>query len=320
MDRLRALPGVQSVGLIENVPLDEGTAAARIRTESAGGEGTLLNVTFAGADYYKTMGIRVLKGRPFTREDAVSSLGNVVLSKSAAEILWPGADPIGRKLQRAGLDTWETVIGVVNDVMQDNFRTAPEAVVYFPMTPQQPTQWRLMSPGYAIKTTRAETIAADVRRIVREVAPEAPMYRAFTMANLAERTMSGLSFTMMTLGLVSAMALILGAVGLYGVLSYVVAERTREIGVRMALGAQPNGVRWMVVAQGAQVIAIGVVIGLAGAWAASKQLASLLFEVKPSDAATFAVMSLSMVLVGLLASYIPARRASNVDPIQSLRD
>jgi hypothetical protein len=292
----------------------------RIKTESTAGDGTLLHVTFAGADYYKTMGIKVLAGRPFTREDAVSSLGNVVISKSAADMLWPGADPIGRKLQRQGLATWETVVGVVNDVMQNDFREAPQAVVYFPMTGQLPTQWRLGSPGYAIKTTRAETIAADVRRIVHEIAPEAPMYRTFTMASLAERTMSGLSFTMLTLGLVSLMALILGAVGLYGVLSYVVAERTREIGVRMALGAQPSGVRRMVVAQGAQVVAIGIVIGLAGAWGASKQLASLLFEVEPSDAATFAVMSLSMVLVGLLASYIPARRASNVDPIQSLRD
>jgi len=320
MDRLRALPGVQSVGLIENVPLDEGTAWVRFKTESTAGDGPLIHVTFAGADYYKTMGIKVLAGRPFTREDAVSSLGNVVISKSAAAMLWPGQDPIGRKLQRQGLDTWETVVGVVNDVMQNDFREPPQAVVYFPLTGQKPNQWRLGSPGYAIKTTRAETIAADVRRIVHEIAPEAPMYRTFTMASLAQRTMSGLSFTMMTLGLVSVMALILGAVGLYGVLSYVVAERTREIGVRMALGAQPGGVRRMVVAQGARVIAIGVVIGLVGAWAASKQLGSMLFEVAPSDAATFAVMSLSMVLVGLAASYIPARRASNVDPIQSLRD
>jgi hypothetical protein len=321
MDRLRALPGVESVGLIENVPLDEGTATTRIRTESTvGDQGTLLHVTFAGADYYKTMGIKVLKGRPFTREDAVSSLGNVVISKSAADLLFPGADPIGRRLQRQGLETWETVVGVVNDVMQSDFRTPGEALVYFPMQGQLPTQWRLGSPGYAIKTSRAETISADVRAIVREIAPEAPMYRTYTMASLAQRTMSGLAFTMMSLALVSVMALILGAVGLYGVLSYVVAERTREIGVRMALGAQPSGVRRMVVAQGAQVIGIGIVIGLAGAWAASKQLGALLFEVQPSDAMTFATMSLSMVLVGLIASYIPARRASNVDPIQSLRD
>jgi putative ABC transport system permease protein len=319
MDRIRALPGVESVGLIENVPLDEGTGATRVRTQ-AGEQGTLLNVTFAGGDYYKTMGIKVLAGRPFTREDAVSSLGNVVISKSAADLLWPGQDPIGRKLQRNGLETWETVVGVVADVKQNNLRDRGQALVYFPMTGQLPTQWRLSSPGYAVKTTRAETIAADIRAIVKEIAPEAPMYRAFTMASLSERVMSGLSFTMLTLGLVSIMALILGAVGLYGVLSYVVAERTREIGVRMALGAQPSGVRRMVVAQGGQVVAIGIAIGLAGAWAASRQLGSLLFEVQPFDPVTFAGMSASMTVVGLIASYIPARRASNVDPIVSLRD
>jgi predicted permease len=320
MDRLRALPGVQSVGLIENVPLDEGTANARFLSDAAGGDGTLLNTTFAGADYYKTMSIPVLAGRPFTREDATTSLGNVVISKTAAERLWPGQDPIGRRLQRVGLTTWETVVGVVGDVIQRDYRDPAQALVYFPMTGQDPKQWALPSPAYVIKTSRADTIASDVRAIVREVAPEAPMYRTFTMAGLAERSMSALSFTMLTLALVSAMALILGAIGLYGVLSYVVAERTREIGVRMALGAQPGGVRRMVVAQGAQVVGIGIVIGLIGAWPTAKQLGALLYEVQPLDPVTFAAMSVSMALVGLLASYIPARRASNVNPIQSLRE
>lgn len=321
MDRLRALPGVQSVGLIENVPLDEGTAIARFRTEATAGQsGVPINVTFAGADYYRTMSIKVLAGRGFTREDAVSSLGNVVISKSAAALLWPGGDPIGRRLQREGLTTWETVVGVVDDVMQRDFREPAQALVYLPMTGQLPTQWRLRSPAYVVKTTRATTIGADIRTLAREIAPEAPMYRAFTMAGLAERSMVDLSFTMMTLGLVAAMAVILGAIGLYGVLSYVVAERTREIGVRLALGAQPGGVRLMVVLQGAQVVALGVLVGLVGAWAATQQLGSLLFGVQPLDALTFVGTSVAMLLVGMMASYLPARRASNVDPIQSLRD
>lgn len=320
MDRLRAVPGVQSVGLIENVPLDEGTALSRFKAQGAASSGVLLRYTFAGADYYKTMGIKVLAGRPFTREDAVSSLGNVVISKSAAAMLWPGADPVGRRLQREGLETWETVVGVVDDVMQSDFRQPAQALVYFPMTGQLPTQWRLSSPAYVVKTSRADTIAADIRAVVRDVAPEAPMYRTYTMAGLATRSMSDLSFTMLTLGLVSALALILGAVGLYGVLSYVVAERTREIGVRMALGAQPGGVRRMVVAQGARVVAVGIAIGLIGAWAAGRQLGSLLFGVEALDAVTFSATAASMILVGLLASYLPARRASNVDPLESMRD
>jgi predicted permease len=319
-DRLRALPGVQAVGVVENVPLDEGTATARFRTDAAPGEqGKLLNVTFAGSDYYDAMGIPVLSGRAFTREDAVSSLGNVVISRSAAHMLWPNQNAIGRKIQREGLTTWETVVGVVEDVMQDDFREPGTALVYHSLTGLLPTQWRLSSPAYVIKSARADSIAADVRAIVRDVAPEAPMYRAYTMEALAERSMLALSFTMLTLALVSSLAMILGAVGLYGVLSYVVAERTREIGVRLALGAQVGAVRRMVVAQGARVIAVGVVIGLAVAAIATRALGSLLYGVDPYDVVTFAGTVGVMVVIGLAATYLPARRASNVDPIESLR-
>jgi hypothetical protein len=261
----------------------------------------------------------VLAGRAFTREDATSSLGNVVISRTAARMLWPDGDPIGRRLQRQGLTTWETVVGVVEDVIQNDFRQEGAPLVYFPLTGQLPAQWRLSSPAYVIKTSRAETIAPDVRAIVREVAPEAPMYRVHTMAGLVERNLLALSFTMLTLGVVSALALILGVVGLYGVLSYVVTERTREIGVRMALGAQVGAVRRMVVAQGAKVIGAGILIGLGIAIMSTRALGALLFGVEALDVPTFAGTVVLMVLIGLAACYLPARRASNVDPIESLR-
>jgi putative ABC transport system permease protein len=320
MDRLRAMPGVQAVGIIENVPLDESLAPARFLTETGTPDTRpLINMTFAGGDYFAAMGISVLAGRPFTREDAVSSLGHVVVSRTAARMLWPGQDPIGRRLQRDGLTTWETVVGVVDDVMQSNFREPATPLVYFPLTGQLPTQWRLTSPGFVVKSTRADTIAPEIRHIVRDVAPEAPMYRTYTMATLAQRSMLALSFTMLTLGLVSALALILGAVGLYGVLSYVVTERTREIGVRMALGAQAGGVRRMVVAQGARVMAVGVGIGLAVAAASTQALGALLYGVNALDPVVFVGTAITMACIGLAASYVPARRASNVDPIESLR-
>jgi ABC-type antimicrobial peptide transport system permease subunit len=158
-----------------------------------------------------------------------------------------------------------------------------------------------------------------VRALVHQIAPEAPVYREYTMEFLARRSMVQLSFTMLTLGVVSALALILGAVGLYGVLSYVVAQRTREIGVRMALGAEAGRVRRMVVAQGARVVAAGVALGVAAALAGTRALGNLLFGVQAVDALTFVAMSASMIAIGLLASYVPARRASKVDPIESLR-
>jgi predicted permease len=320
MDRLRALPGVQSVGLVDNVPLDEGTQPSRFRSDGMGAEeGKPLNYTFAAGDYFSTMRIPVLQGRPFQNADQLSASGNVVISRSTAKLLWPGQDPIGRRLQRQGDETWQTVIGVVEDVMQYGFRDTPEAVVYFPLIGPKPTSWMISSPAYVLKTPRAEQIAPEVLALVRQVAPEAPMYRVYTMAELASRSMISLSFTMLTLGIASALALILGAVGLYGVLSYIVAERTREIGVRMALGAQAGQVRSMVVAEGARVVGTGVLIGVAVALATTRALASLLFGVPALDPTTFAGMSATMVLVGLLASYLPARRASNVDPMESLR-
>lgn len=320
MDRLQALPGVQSVGIIENVPLDEGLAQSRFKTDVAASDaGPLLNFTFAGGDYYKTMGIEVVEGRPFTREDAVSTLGHVIVSRSAARLLWPDGSPIGRRLQREGLTTWETVVGVVDDVIQDDFREAAAPLVYFPLTGQLPTQWRLSSPAFVVKTARADSIAADIRTVVRDIAPEAPMYRAYTMEGLADRSLLPLSFTMLTLATVSALALVLGAIGLYGVLSYVVSERTREIGVRMALGAQVGGVRRMVVAQGARVVGVGVVIGLAIAAFSTQALGALLFGVQARDLTVFAGTAVAIMVIGLAASYLPARRASNVDPLESLR-
>src|SRR5262249_44130272 len=263
--------------------------------------------------------IEVIAGRPLETNDHLSARPNVVVSRSAAALLWPGENAIGKRLQRQGLDRWETVVGVVEDVMQDNFRDKPAPLVYFPLVGPTPMSWAIFSPAYVVRTPRAEFIAPDVRRIVREIAPEAPMYRVYTMAGLANRSMVDVSFTMLTLGVASALALLLGAVGLYGVLSYIVAERTREIGVRMALGARAGQVRGMVVAQGTRVVAIGVVIGIGVALWVTRALGSLLFGVGAIDMPTFVAMSASMIAVGLLASYLPARRASRVDPIVSLR-
>ncbi|HEY4320383.1 MAG TPA: ABC transporter permease [Gemmatimonadales bacterium] len=320
MERLRALPGVRSVGLVDNIPLDEGTSLARFRTEGqpVTDPGTLVSYVLSAGDYFKAMAIPVLRGRPLTDAEASTS-GHVVVSQSAAKLLWPGQDPIGHRLQFSDDSSWNTVVGEVGDVLQDGFRSKPQAVIYTSMVGQTPKSWAASSPAYAIKTSRAETIAPEVRALVHELAPEAPMYRVYTMAELARRDVSSLSFMMLTLGIASVLALILGAVGLYGVLSYVVAQRTREIGVRMALGAEAGQVRRMVVGQGTSVVAIGVVIGLVTALIATRALGSMLYQTGAIDPVTFIVMSLALLGVGVLASYLPARRASSVSPLESLR-
>ncbi|MGH7584188.1 MAG: FtsX-like permease family protein [Gemmatimonadales bacterium] len=226
----------------------------------------------------------------------------------------------GRRAERARSPaTWFTVTGEVDDVMYDDFRTAPQPTFYLPLVGPTPGSWGVSSPAYVVKTAQAETIAPEVRRLVRDVAPEAPMYRVYTMAGLARRTMASLRFMMMTLGVASVLALVLSSIGLYGVLSYVVARRTREIGVRMALGAEAGPVRRMVVGEGMRVVVIGVIAGVVVAAAGTRALSALLFGVGAVDIATFAGMSAALLIIGVLASYLPARRASNVDPIESLR-
>jgi putative ABC transport system permease protein len=321
--RLAALPGVTSVGLVENVPLNEGTRSERFGSEDspAGAEqGPLLDYTWAAGDYFRTMGIELIEGRTFETVDHVSAPGSVLVSRSAARLLWPGRGAVGRRLQQHGSTAWHTVVGVVDDVMQNDFREKPLALVYFPLVGPTPTAWSISSPAYVVKTARAEVIAPEVRALVLEVAPEAPMYRVFTLAGLAADSMVDLSFTLLILGIVSALALVLGALGLYGVLACTVAERRREIGVRMALGASAAAVRRMVVAQGARVVVLGVAIGLWVALVATRALGGLLFGVAALDGPTFAAMSVLMLVTGGFATYLPARRASLVDPCESLRN
>jgi len=175
------------------------------------------------------------------------------------------------------------------------------------------------SPAYVVKSSRAASLGREVRELVRQIAPEAPVYREYTMEFLARRSLVQLSFTMLTLGVVSALALILGALGLYGVLSYVVAGRTREIGVRMALGATAGAVLREVVSDGAKVVLVGIVVGVGAALVSTRFLSTLLYGVKAVDPVVFVGMSLMMLCVGMVASYMPARRASNVNPVESMR-
>jgi putative ABC transport system permease protein len=312
---------VTAVGVVNNLPLDEGTGGGRFLTDAMtdDGGGVLVDQNFAGGDYFRAMGIELLTGRTFTENEAVIPNNSMIISRSASEKLWPKGNAIGQRVRRPRATQWFTVVGVVDDVKQDDWREAGEAVVYLPLTGPEPRSWAMGSPAYVVKSARAANLTREVRELVRQVAPEAPVYREFTMEFLAQRSMVQLSFTMLTLGVVSVLALILGAIGLYGVLSYVVAERTREIGVRMALGATSGAVRKQVVSQGTKVVLVGVGIGIAAAFAATRLLGALLFDVKPVDPFVFAAMSLMMVGVGMLASYMPARRASGVDPIEALR-
>jgi predicted permease len=324
MDRLRALPGVQTVGIVENFPLDEGFATIGFTPEPAAAGGTpaevQLNLTFTAGDYFEAMGIALLQGRIFTDDEQRVNPGYIVISKSTAERLWPGEDPLGKRLTLNQFDLRETVIGVVEDVRQGRFDVEGGPNVYFPLISQKPEIWTMSTPAYVLKTARADSIAPEVRALVREVAPEAPMYRVYTIEELVARSLAQLTFTMIALALAAGLALLLGMVGLYGILSSSVAERTRELGVRIALGAQPQRVRRMVVVQGMRVVAIGLIVGVVVVLFGSRALDSLLYGVRSLDAITLVATSSLMLLVGAAACWIPAHRASTVDPARTLAE
>lgn len=326
MDRMAALPGVQSVGLVNTLPLDEGAPSRRFVTERTGGAGAaehLVHATYADGNYFRTMGIGLLRGNTFARNSAVSGTVEVIVSRAAAQQLWPGEDALGKRLRPANAPAgsgWMTVTGVVEDVMLEDFRTPnPEPLVYLPMVGATATSWVVGTPAYVVKSARAEAIAPEIRELIREYSPGAPMYRVFTMSGLAARSMAQLSFTMLALGIAAGLALLLGSIGIYGTLSYMVSQRTREIGIRMALGAQSGEVRRMILTHGSRVALIGVAIGLVAAALLTRLLDTMLFRVTAHDGVTFLVMSAVMIAVALLASYIPAWRASSVDPMVSLR-
>jgi putative ABC transport system permease protein len=325
MERLRGLPGVESVGVVQELPLDEGSAMDRFLVERdapSGLDAPLMPYTHVGGDYFKAMGIPLVSGRLF-QGDPAAPTSDAIVSRAAAKAFWPNEDPLGKRFRFGNNpidDPLLTVVGVVDDIRLRGFRqTAVDQMIYLPLTGPAPRSWAVGSPAYVVKSNRAESIAADIRALLRSYAPEAPMYRVFTMDALAARSVAQLSFTMLMLGIASGFALILGAIGLYGVLSYVVAQRTREIAVRMALGAEASAVRRMVVMQGGRVALIGVGVGLLIAVAVAGVLESLLFGVAALNAPTFIAMSVVMLGVALLASYVPAYRASSVDPIHALR-
>jgi len=326
LERVAALPGVEAASFVATLPLDEGanTAPMLAGRDVAPDDAKLVRFTFADPAYFETMGIEFLTGRPFARSSEPADALEVVVSRSAAETLWPGENPLGRVVRPQMADTtvipWMTVAGVVEDVVLYSFRDRdPLPLVYVPVVGRTAGSYQVNTPAFVVRSARADDIGPEIRALVREVAPEAPMYRVFTMEGLVARSMAPLTFTTLTIVLAAGLALLLGAVGLYGTLSYVVSRRTREIGVRMAVGAEAGQVRRMIVLEGGRVALVGVIVGLLVAVLLAGLLESLLFEIEPVDPATLAATGVLMLTVALAASWLPARRASALDPIRCLQ-
>ena len=326
LEKWSGLPGVISAGAVNWLPLEGAFIRGDFYAEGKPRSATRFHVSKPGVspDYFRAMGIALLRGRVFDRRDTADAAGVAVIAQSAAKRVWGLEDPIGKRLtleDHPKPKDWLTVVGVVDDVKQENLgEKTPVPAVYQPMT-QVTRPFFLLHMAYVVRASGDPSMLAGLMRAgFRELDPNQPIQLLSSMDDLIDTTTAEPRFYSRMLGSFSAMALLLATLGIYSVMAYSVAQRTREIGIRVALGAEPADILRSVLKRSIMLALIGVALGLAGAVAATGVLRTLLFEVQPTDIATFTTVSLMLLLVAALASYLPARRATRVDPLVALRE
>ncbi len=285
-------------------------------------DGPIQNVDFYQAvskDYFQTMGIRLMDGRLFDDRDVQNAPPVVIINKAMAATFWPNQTPVGRRVRPGGAKDWCTVIGVVDDVKNAGLDRPAGTELYLPYRQPQGQGSTEMYVVIRAQSGDPRSLAGAVRERMNEIDPALPLADVRMMEDVLSRAQARPRFLTLLLSLFSAVALAIATVGIYGVVSYSVARRTKEFGLRMVLGAQSGDVLGLVMRQGAGMIAIGVGVGLILAFFFTRLMASLLFGVAPTDLATFASVTAVLFGVALTACYIPARRATRVDPIQTLR-
>ena len=332
--RLDEIPGVDSVGLALDVPMDRWRNVNPFFVDGVdhpgGGAAPTRRHNWIGADYFETLQIPLIAGRTFTWDDVHNRFRGAILSESLArEYFSSPQEAIGQRVAaRPDPPIWYEVVGVAADVRYDGMGQDAPRIVYWPqvttafwqgMDVDRTNSWNYM--GYAIRSERVGTpdFLDDVREAVWSVNPNLPLRDVFPLTELMSQSVAQTSFTMLLLATAAGVALILGLVGVYGVVSYSVSQRSREMGMRIALGAEARHVEGMVLRQGLLIFVLGAAIGLGLAYALTRLMGSLLFGVDPLDPVTYILVPVSLLAVALLASYIPARRASRVDVMEALR-
>lgn len=328
LDALEAIPGVDSVtaaatyfGLPIANPANPNPVWVEDQPTPEGSMPPFRPLRIVMPGYFKTLGIPLLAGRGIERRDIEEQTGAIVVSGSFARAYWGDEDPIGKRISPLPTATWLTVVGVAGEVRQSTLEEEPVPSVYFGALLPGGVSYTASDPmTYALRTSGSPTeVVAQVREAVRKIDPNLPVDNVRTMRQALARSMARTSFTVVLMSVGAGIALLLGTVGIYGVIAYLVSQRTSEIGVRMALGAETGTIIRMVLGQAGLVIAFGVALGLAGAFGVTRLLESLLFGVEPVDAATYLGVSLVLTAAAVLASYVPAHRASRVDPVEALR-
>jgi putative ABC transport system permease protein len=320
--RISGLPGVLSVGMSNCHPLAGGCNGTLIwfrdRPEVARGTEPLVGIHFVSPDYFKTLKIPLVRGRWFTPSDREGAPKVVLISDGAAKKFWPNEDPIGKPIGvgQGGFGDRAEVIGIVGDVRYGQMDEAPQPDVYISHLQSARNSLVVFArvAGNPIGLTQA------VRETVRSLNKDLPVFDIKSMHERISDSTSRARFSAALLAIFAGVALVLAAVGIYGVMSYAVTQRTREIGIRIALGAQPGNVLSLVLFRGLMLTLIGIAIGVVAALASTRVLTTLLYEVKPTDPATYVIIAAVLGAVALLATYIPARRATVVDPLTALRE
>jgi putative ABC transport system permease protein len=329
LQRVRTLPGVESASVIDNLPLGGGGSHQPVAIEGRRAvpmsEQPEVDVRLISTGYLSAMRIPLLRGRDISDADAAGRPAVVLISDSMAKRLWPSEDPIGKHLTLSFFpDAVREIVGVVADTKLDALDESRDtATLYFPLDQVSAPSggWRSFGMSLAVRTASNPASAVSaVTNAVHQIDRDAPVLDIQSMDDLINNSLSQQRFSMLLLGAFAGLALLLAAVGIYSVLSYSVRRRIREIGIRMALGAQIGDVLRLIVIEGMRPTLIGVVIGLAGALALGRVLANLIYGVKPTDPITFGAVSVLLAGVGLFASIIPAYRATRVEPMKTLRD
>jgi predicted permease len=328
-DKLQALPGVESVGVSNSVMLDPNRSTDPIYAEDHTYQedeiAPLRRYRWVGPGYFKTLGAPLLAGRELEWADVLNRRKVVLISQNLAKEYW--GDPaaaIGKRVRERPQGEWREIIGVMADEYGDGVDKPAPTVAYWPMLVEKiwtdDVQVR-RSTAFTLRSDRAgqEAFLREVRAAIWSVNGNLPVSGEETLGFLYRRSMARTSFTLVMLGIASAMALLLGMIGIYGVISYSVSQRTREIGIRIALGAREAELKTMFVRHGLLLAGIGAACGLIAAAVLMRVLSGLLFGVQPMDPMTYSAVTAGLLGVAMVASYLPARRATTVDPVEALR-